>query len=50
MVVKSVPAAELATFQARRDADPAFRALVGGSVARSLPTGALATACCRRAV
>jgi diguanylate cyclase (GGDEF)-like protein len=32
LVVKSVPAAELASFQARRDADPAFRALVGGRV------------------
>ncbi len=32
LVVKSVPAAELAAFQGRRDADPAFRALVGGRV------------------
>ncbi|HTD58606.1 MAG TPA: EAL domain-containing protein [Solirubrobacteraceae bacterium] len=32
LVVKPVPAAELAAFQARRDADPAFRALVGSKV------------------
>jgi diguanylate cyclase (GGDEF)-like protein len=31
-VVESVPAAELAAFQARRAADPAFRALVGGRI------------------
>jgi diguanylate cyclase (GGDEF)-like protein len=31
-VVESVPAAELAAFQARRAADPAFRALVGGTI------------------
>jgi diguanylate cyclase (GGDEF)-like protein len=38
-VVESVPAAELVAFQARRDADPTFRALVGGRVDRLLPTG-----------
>ncbi len=32
LVVRSVPAAELAAFRARRNADPAFRALVGGRV------------------
>jgi diguanylate cyclase (GGDEF)-like protein len=31
-VVESVPAGELAAFQARRAADPAFRALVGGTI------------------
>jgi diguanylate cyclase (GGDEF)-like protein len=31
MVVKAVPADELAAFQRRRDADPAFRALVGAT-------------------
>jgi len=31
-VVESVPASELAAFQARRAADPAFRALVGGTI------------------
>jgi len=30
LVVRPVPAATLAAFQARRDAEPAFRALVGG--------------------
>jgi diguanylate cyclase (GGDEF)-like protein len=37
-VVEAVPAAQLTTFQAQRDADPAFRALAGGKlepVARS---------------
>jgi diguanylate cyclase (GGDEF)-like protein len=33
-VVEAVPAARLAAFQARRDADPAFRALVANSVQR----------------
>jgi diguanylate cyclase (GGDEF)-like protein len=32
LVVRPVPAATLAAFQARRDADPAFRALVGREV------------------
>jgi diguanylate cyclase (GGDEF)-like protein len=32
LIVKSVPASGLAAFQARRDADPAFRQLVGGHV------------------
>jgi diguanylate cyclase (GGDEF)-like protein len=40
LIVKSVPAAQLASFQARRAADPAFRALVGGQVESILPTGA----------
>ncbi|MGA8363074.1 MAG: EAL domain-containing protein [Solirubrobacteraceae bacterium] len=31
-VVEVVPARRLAAFQARRDADPAFRALVGGAI------------------
>jgi diguanylate cyclase (GGDEF)-like protein len=31
-VVESVPASELPAFQARRAADPAFRALVGGTI------------------
>ena len=30
LIVRSVPASQLAAFQARRDADPAFRKLVGG--------------------
>ncbi|HTA33222.1 MAG TPA: bifunctional diguanylate cyclase/phosphodiesterase [Solirubrobacteraceae bacterium] len=30
LVVRSIPASQLAAFQARRDADPAFRKLVGG--------------------
>jgi diguanylate cyclase (GGDEF)-like protein len=38
-VVEVVPAAELAAFQARRAADPAFRAFVGGSVVPSVPRG-----------
>jgi diguanylate cyclase (GGDEF)-like protein len=38
-VVLSVPAAELATFQARRNADPAFRALVSGRIAPIVPNG-----------
>ncbi len=32
LVVKSVPAPQLASFQAKRNAEPAFRALVGGHV------------------
>jgi diguanylate cyclase (GGDEF)-like protein len=32
LVVKSVPATELASFRAQRNADPAFRSLVGGRV------------------
>jgi diguanylate cyclase (GGDEF)-like protein len=39
LVVKSVGATELAAFQARRDADPAFRALVGGRVEPLRPDG-----------
>jgi diguanylate cyclase (GGDEF)-like protein len=38
-VVVSVPATELGAFQARRDADPAFRALVGGRVVPIAPDG-----------
>jgi diguanylate cyclase (GGDEF)-like protein len=36
-VVETVPAAELAAFQARRAADPAFRAFVGGTVVPFAP-------------
>ncbi|HTA15792.1 MAG TPA: EAL domain-containing protein [Solirubrobacteraceae bacterium] len=43
-VVEVVPAAELAAFQARRAANPAFRAFVGGSVV-PLTTGAHARYC-----
>jgi diguanylate cyclase (GGDEF)-like protein len=39
LVVKSVPAAQLSSFQAARDADPAFRALVGGQVQPVAATG-----------
>jgi diguanylate cyclase (GGDEF)-like protein len=39
LIVESVPAAKLAAFQARRNADPAFRALVGGQVESIAPTG-----------
>jgi len=39
LVVKSVPAAELVAFQKRRDADPAFRALVGGITMPLAPDG-----------
>ncbi len=39
LVVKSVPASQLAAFQARRDADPAFRSLVGGHVEPVAVTG-----------
>jgi diguanylate cyclase (GGDEF)-like protein len=39
LVVKSVPAAQLARFQAQRDADPAFRAFVGGQVQPVAQTG-----------
>ncbi len=38
-VVEAVPAAELAAFQARRAADPAFRAFVGGTVVPVAPGG-----------
>jgi len=38
-VVEVVPPAELAAFQARRAANPAFRAFVGGSVVPSVPRG-----------
>jgi len=39
LIVKSVPAAQLAAFQARRNADPAFRAFVGGQVESIAPSG-----------
>jgi diguanylate cyclase (GGDEF)-like protein len=39
LTVKAVPAAQLASFQARRNADPAFRALVGGQVESIAPSG-----------
>jgi diguanylate cyclase (GGDEF)-like protein len=39
LVIKSVPAGQLASFQARRDADPAFRALVGGRIEPVAVTG-----------
>ena len=38
-VVEVVPARELAAFQARRAADPAFRAFVGGAIAPVAPSG-----------
>jgi diguanylate cyclase (GGDEF)-like protein len=38
-VVEAVPAAALASFQARRAADPAFRAFVGGTVVPIAPSG-----------
>jgi diguanylate cyclase (GGDEF)-like protein len=38
-VVETVPAADLAAFQARRAADPAFRAFVGGTVVPVAPSG-----------
>ncbi len=38
-VVESVPAVELAAFQARRDADPAFRELMGGRIEPVAPSG-----------
>jgi hypothetical protein len=38
-VVEAVPAADLAAFQARRAADPAFRAFVGGRVAPVAASG-----------
>ncbi|MGO9761684.1 MAG: putative bifunctional diguanylate cyclase/phosphodiesterase [Solirubrobacteraceae bacterium] len=39
LIVKSVPAAQLVSFQARRDADPAFRKLVGGHIELIPPSG-----------
>ncbi len=39
LIVKSVPAAQLESFQARRNADPAFRAFVGGEAGSIAPTG-----------
>jgi diguanylate cyclase (GGDEF)-like protein len=39
LVVKSVPAGDLASFQAHRNADPAFRELVGGRVEPVAQTG-----------
>lgn len=40
-VVEAVPAADLVAFQARRAADPAFRAFVGGTDAPIAPDGRL---------
>ena len=39
LAIRAVPAAELASFQARRDADPAFRELVSGHVEPVTPSG-----------
>ncbi len=39
LVVNAVPASQLASFQARRNADPAFRALVGGRIEPVAQTG-----------
>jgi diguanylate cyclase (GGDEF)-like protein len=39
LIVKSVPAAQLASFQTMRAADPAFRKLVGGQVEAIAPSG-----------
>jgi diguanylate cyclase (GGDEF)-like protein len=39
LVVKSVPAVELEAFRARRDTEPAFRALVGGRLEPVVPDG-----------
>jgi diguanylate cyclase (GGDEF)-like protein len=39
LIVKSVPASELASFQAQRDANPGFRALVGGQIEPVARTG-----------
>ncbi|MFI4984566.1 MAG: EAL domain-containing protein [Solirubrobacterales bacterium] len=38
-VVERVPASQLASFQARRNADPSFRGLVGGSPQPFVPNG-----------
>jgi diguanylate cyclase (GGDEF)-like protein len=39
LIVRSVPAAQLAKFEAQRDGDPAFRALVGGHIEHVFPSG-----------
>jgi len=39
LIVKAVPASQLAAFQDRRNADPAFRALVGGQLESVQPSG-----------
>ncbi len=39
LVVSDIPAADLASFEAHRDADPAFRALVGGRLEPVTPSG-----------
>jgi diguanylate cyclase (GGDEF)-like protein len=39
LIVRSVPAKQLAAFQARRNADPAYRALVGQRVGSIAPSG-----------
>ena len=48
-VVQSVPAAQLNGFEARRDADPAFRALMGGWLTGIRVVVRLITACSPRA-
>ncbi|MCW3018357.1 MAG: hypothetical protein JWN10_665 [Solirubrobacterales bacterium] len=44
LIVRSIPASQLAAFEARRDADPAFRKLVGGQP-ESVPTDGSARYC-----
>jgi diguanylate cyclase (GGDEF)-like protein len=39
LIVRSVPASQLASFEAQRDHDPAFRALVGGHLEQVSPSG-----------
>jgi diguanylate cyclase (GGDEF)-like protein len=39
LIVKSVPASQLASFQAQRDSNPAFRKLVGGALESVAPSG-----------
>jgi diguanylate cyclase (GGDEF)-like protein len=39
LIVKSIPAAQLARFQAQRDSNPAFRRLVGGQLETIVPSG-----------
>ncbi len=39
LVINDVPAADLSSFETRRDADPAFRALVGGDIEPVQQTG-----------
>jgi hypothetical protein len=49
LLVRSVPAGALAAFQARRNAESAFRTLVGGGSSPSLRTDGVVTACFRLA-